>query len=284
MKLEKNKIYSMDCIEGMKNIEDKMVDIIIADPPYNIGKEFGNKSDKQPMKEYIKWCEEWITECLRILKDDGTLYIYGFSEILSYIRVILEPLDERKNKKCNVRWIIWHYTNKVVPSLNFWQRSHESILVCYKNKNPNFNRDLVREPYTDGFLKGSAGKERPNTKGRFNNGNNNEKTKYKAHENGALPRDIIKGISALAGGAGKKERVDHPTQKPLKMCEKLFLAAMKTDKNYKNLTIIPFCGSGSECIMAKRLNIDYISFEINEDYVKLANERVKNDHLSSESK
>lgn len=267
-----NKIYKEDCIEGMKKLEDKTIDIIIADPPYNIGKEFGNDSDKQDMKEYIKWCEKWIEECIRILKDDGTLYIYGFSEILAYIRVLLDPLEDNK-KKCNVRWIVWHYTNKVIPSLKFWQRSHESILVCYKSKNVNFNRDLIREPYTEGFLKGSAGKERPSTKGRFSNGTN--KTIYKAHEKGALPRDIIKGIATLAGGAGKKERVDHPTQKPLKLCEKLFLAAMKTDKDYKNKVIIPFCGSGSECVAAKKLKMDYISYEINEEYIKIAEKRLK---------
>lgn len=275
-KIELNKIYDEDCIDGLKKINNKTVDIIIADPPYNIGKEFGNNSDKQKMKEYIKWCERWIDECLRILKDDGTMYIYGFSEILSYIRVILEPLEDEGKKKCNIRWIVWHYTNKVVPSLNFWQRSHESILVCYKgNKTPNFNRDLVREPYTEGFLNGSAGKERPKTKGRFSNGD--KTTKYIAHEKGALPRDIIKGIATLAGGAGKKERVNHPTQKPLKICEKLYLAAMKTETNYKNLAVIPFCGSGSECVMAKRLNIDFISFEINKEYIKIARERLEKD-------
>ena len=281
IELEKNKIYNEDCIKGMKKIKDKTVDIIIADPPYNIGKEFGNDSDKQPMSKYIKWCEEWITECLRILKDDGTLYIYGFSEILAYIRVMLEPISEDTEKKCNVRWIVWHYTNKVVPSLNFWQRSHESILVCYKKEKPNFNRDLVREPYTDGFLKGSAGKERPNTKGRFNNGANEKKTMYKAHEKGALPRDIIKGIATLAGGSGKKERVNHPTQKPLKICEKLYMASIKTTDNYKNLAVIPFSGSGSECVSAKELNIDFIGFEINNNYIKLANERLEKFSKSS---
>jgi len=280
--LKKNIIYNEDCIKGMKKIKDKSVDIIIADPPYNIGKEFGNNSDKQEMSEYIKWCDEWITECLRILKDDGTLYIYGFSEILAYIRVMLEPIDENTESKCKVRWIVWHYTNKVVPSLNFWQRSHESILVCYKKKNPNFNRDLVREPYTDGFLKGSAGKERPNTKGRFNKGENSKKTVYKAHEKGALPRDVIKGIATLAGGAGKNERVNHPTQKPLKICEKLFLAAMKQDENYKNLIVVPFCGSGSECVVAKNLKLDFIGFELNKEYVKIANDRLKKCNDSTE--
>jgi len=252
-------VIEEDCILGMKHIEDESVDIVICDPPYNIGKDFGNNSDKQPMEDYLNWCDTWISECIRILKPTGTLYIYGFSEILAFIRVRIN---------INVRWIIWHYTNKVTPSLNFWQRTHESILCCYKEK-PVFNRDDVREPYTDTFLKNAAGKTRKATKGRFSNGE--KETTYTAHENGALPRDVIK-VSALAGGAGKKERVDHPTQKPLELCEKLIKASMNKEGTTK--VVIPFAGSGSECVAAKKLGVDFTGFEINSKYIDLINERL----------
>jgi site-specific DNA-methyltransferase (adenine-specific) len=251
-------IINEDCIIKMKEMKNDSVDIIICDPPYNIGKDFGNNSDKQDMDKYISWCDEWITECIRILKPKGTLYIYGFSEILAFIRVRIN---------INVRWIIWHYTNKVTPSLNHWQRTHESILCCSKEK-PHFNRDDVREPYTDSFLKNAAGKVRKATKGRFSNGEKD--TVYKAHTNGALPRDVIK-ISALSGGAGKKERVNHPTQKPLQLCEKLIKASKNGDDT---LLVVPFAGSGSECVAAKKENINFIGFEINEEYVKLCNKRL----------
>lgn len=251
-------IINGDCIIKMREMSAESVDIIICDPPYNIGKDFGNDSDKQKMDEYLLWCDEWITECIRILKPKGTLYIYGFSEILAFIRVRIN---------INVRWIIWHYTNKVTPSLNFWQRTHESILCCSKEK-PHFNRDDVREPYTETFLKNAAGKVRKATKGRFSNGET--ETIYNAHENGALPRDVIK-ISALSGGAGKKERVDHPTQKPLQLCEKLIKASKNGDDT---LLVVPFAGSGSECVAAKIENINFIGFEINPDYVKICNERL----------
>lgn len=252
-------IYNEDCILGMKKLKDESADIIICDPPYNIGKDFGNDSDKQDMEEYLSWCDNWIQECIRILKPNGTLYIYGFSEILAFIRVRI---------KINVRWIIWHYTNKVVPSLNFWQRTHESILCCYKNT-PHFNRDDVREPYTETFLKNAAGKIRKSTKGRFSNGS--KETIYTAHKNGALPRDVIK-ISALAGGAGKKERVNHPTQKPLELCKKLIKACKNTNET---LLVVPFVGSGSECLAAKIENINFIGYEINKEYIELANTRLE---------
>ena len=257
--LELNKIYNDDCIVGMKKIKDESVDIIICDPPYNIGKDFGNDSDKQKMDDYLLWCDSWISECLRILKPQGTLYIYGFSEILAFIRTRIT---------CNVRWLVWHYTNKVTPSLNFWQRTHESILCCYKDK-PIFNRDDVREPYTETFLKNAAGKVRKPTVGRFSNGD--KETTYTAHEGGALPRDVIK-VPALAGGAGKKERVDHPTQKPLKLCDTLIKASL--NKSSHTLLVVPFVGSGSECVSAKINKINFIGFEINGDYINTANERL----------
>jgi site-specific DNA-methyltransferase (adenine-specific) len=259
--LEVNKIHNEDCITGMKKIKNESVDIIICDPPYNIGKDFGNNSDKQKMNDYLLWCDNWIAECLRILKPHGTLYIYGFSEILAFIRVRIT---------CNVEWIIWHYTNKVCPSLNFWQRTHESILVCSKDT-PVFNRDDVREPYTDSFLKNAAGKVRKATVGRFSNGA--KETIYTAHEGGALPRDVIK-VPALAGGAGKKERVDHPTQKPLEICDRLIKAAR--NKLSYTLVVVPFAGSGSECVSAKKNNVDFIGFEINNNYINISNERLDN--------
>lgn len=258
--LEMNTIYNEDCIQGMKKINSETVDIIICDPPYNIGKDFGNDSDKQDMNTYLQWCDQWIAECLRILKPNGTLYIYGFSETLAFVRTRIT---------CNVRWLVWHYTNKVTPSLNFWQRTHESILCCYKDK-PVFNRDDVREPYTEGFLKNAAGKVRKSTKGRFSDGET--ETVYTAHENGALPRDVIK-VPALAGGAGKKERVDHPTQKPLSLCETLLKAAKNKDGD--TLVVVPFAGSGSECVAAKKQLINYIGFEINEKYTELCNTRLQ---------
>ena len=120
----------------------------------------------------------------------------------------------------------------------------------------------------EAFLRNAAGRVRKPTVGRFSNGQT--ETTYNAHQNGALPRDVIK-ISALAGGAGKKERVNHPTQKPLALCEKLIKAA-KIDEN--TLLVVPFAGSGSECVAAKKEKINFIGFEINKDYISICHERL----------
>jgi len=283
-----NKIILGDALAELKKLPDESCDVVVVDPPYNIGKDFGNNIDKRELSEYVSWCKEWINECIRIMKPSGTMFIYGFSEILAYLSVEI-PI--------NKRWLIWHYTNKNVASLNFWQRSHEAIICAWKDK-PFFNRDEVREPYTEGFLNGAAGKVRKGTIGRFSK--NGIETVYKAHEGGALPRDVIK-IPALAGGAGMIERwflcktcndvfeprelkkhekheiIKHPTQKPLEISRKLILSAMPKKEG---IVLVPFVGTGSECVAAKELGQSYIGFEINPDYIRIAEKFLNNTRIT----
>jgi len=282
-----NKFHLYDVLEGLKKIKSETVDIVLLDPPYNIGKDFGNNSYNLEINEYVEWCKEWMNESIRIMKPNGSMFIYGFSEILAYLSVNL-PL--------NKRWLIWHYTNKTVPTYkNGWQRSHESIIYAWKEK-PIFNVDDVRIPYSDTYLKNSVGKKR--TQSDTARYGNNPDTTYIAHTQGALPRDVFTEISTLAGGAGTKERyflldgefhlpgdmkkltkdekkrvIKHPTQKPFKLTEKLLLSA-KNDKN--NLVVIPFCGSGSEGVVCKKLGLNFIGFDINQTFVDLSNMAVEN--------
>lgn len=269
-----------DCLAGMRRVANDSADLIIADPPYNIGKNFGNNQDRMALSDYIAWAGKWIGECRRILKSSGTMFIYGFPEILAHISVSL-PIDRQ-------RWLQWHYANKNMPNLHFWQRSHESILCIWKDK-PLFNRDDVREPYSESFLKGSAGRKRPAGACRLGR-NGGRETVYNAHEKGALPRDVI-CVRSLAGGASLKERsifcrtcgfliepakrrehrdhelIIHPTQKPRELTRKLVLSCRP--KGSFNV-LVPFCGSGSECAVVKSLGGHFISYELNEYYITLA--------------
>ncbi len=255
-------------------------DVIIADPPYNIGKNFGNDSDRRPLEDYLNWSEQWMDICFRHLADDGIMYVYGFSEILARIAVRF-PIEKQ-------RWLIWHYTNKTVPRLKFWQRSHESILCLWKANRPALQIDQIREKYSDHYLK-CIGKPRRETKCRYNR-NGNQST-YNGHENGALPRDVLK-IPALAGGAGRSERwflcrtcrhrilppamlpahdghdiLKHPTQKPMKLTCKLMLSRVN---GTGGRVLIPFAGSGSECVVAKCLGLEFIGVELNTEYAEFA--------------
>ena len=276
-----NTVHCGDVLNLMQKLQgDNIFDVVIADPPYNIGKDFGNDSDCQALPDYLAWCEQWIGECMRLVKPSAPVYIYGYPEILAHIAVRL-PLHQQ-------RWMVWHYTNKTVPTSKFWQRSHESILCIWKGTRPQLQVDAVREQYTPSFLNGAAGKTRKETFCRYSS--KGKKTIYAAHPNGALPRDVIK-IPALAGGAGFVERwfycktcarlcqpneaakhqdhntIRHPTQKPLALSKKLIASAAKSGGH----VLLPFAGSGSECVPAKSLGVHFYAAEINTDFATLAN-------------
>jgi len=268
---------------------DVKFNVIIADPPYNIGKDFGNNNDYMPMQEYIDWTKEWLYQCFRLLEDDGIIYVYGFSEILSRLSSEYPSVQQR--------WLVWHYTNKAVPSSKFWQRSHESILSFWKGKKrPDLEIDQIREPYSKSYLNNSAGKVHKATPSRFG-GKRGKETEYKAHQKGALPRDVIK-IPALAGGAGATERwfmcmdcnkqvfppsemrnhrnhetLKHPTQKPMKLTERLIRSRIR--KKEPGRVLIPFAGSGSECIVAHQLGCEYKGVEINPLFIEFAKKWMK---------
>jgi site-specific DNA-methyltransferase (adenine-specific) len=295
-----NRVNSIDCIDGLSQIESDSVDCLIVDPPYNIGKDFGNNKTRKEMQDYISWCKEWLRECERILSPSGTMYIYGFSEILAFISIELTLPS---------RWLIWHYTNKTVPSLNFWQRSHESILCVWKSKESRiFNRDEVREPYTENFVKGYSGgkRKRPPGVGRFNTKGKDIETTYTVNKKGALPRDVIK-VPSLAGGSGVSERyvyspslkklftnkqaknedlpdgIKHPTQKPTRLTQKLLDACIGV-QNKNSKVVIPFGGTGSEGFVCQQKQLKWIAFEINEDYVTMSNLLIKNGFPTNKEK
>ena len=258
-------------------------DVIIADPPYNIGKDFGNNKDQMPLTDYVAWSQEWLGLCFDVLADDGLVYVYGFPETLAHVAVCF-PVEEQ-------RWLAWHYTNKAVPALKFWQRSHESILCLWKpgQKRPALEIDQIRVPYTQNYLK-CAGRKRAATASRFS-GKNSKTTTYRAHANGALPRDVIT-VPALAGGAGASERwflchdcgnqvfpsaelklhqshsvLKHPTQKPMELTRQLLLSRIN---GQEGSVLVPFAGSGSECVVAQSLNLNFLGIEINPQFVDFA--------------
>ena len=274
-----------DVVDVLNKIpKNRKFDIIICDPPYNIGKDFGITSDNRPLSEYVDWTKEWLGKCIELLADDGLVYVYGFPEILAHVAVEY-PIE-------NQRWLVWHYTNKTVPSSTFWQRSHESILCLWKPDatRPHLEVDQIREPYTKTYLNNSAGKVRQGTVSRFG-GNKGRETVYNAHKNGALPRDVIK-VPALAGGAGASERwflcydcgrsvlppselkhhrqhdiLKHPTQKPVELTRRLIQSRVNGEGGS---VLIPFAGSGSECVVAQELGVSFLAIEINPLFVEFA--------------
>ena len=104
-------IANGDTLKLLRSIKDKSINLIFADPPYNLGKDFGNDSDSWSDREsYLDWCYEWIDECFRVLKDNGTFYIMNSTQNIPYINIYLQ---KKYNILCD---IVWTYESSGVQS------------------------------------------------------------------------------------------------------------------------------------------------------------------------
>lgn len=101
--IQVNRIYSEDCFDTMNKIKSESIDLIIADPPYNIGKDFGNNSDRQSREQYLEFIKKQIVEYFRILKPNGSLMIYTGKQFNPYYQIEIEEYMTIQNN------IIWFY-------------------------------------------------------------------------------------------------------------------------------------------------------------------------------
>ncbi len=95
-----------DALEKLKGIDSKSVDLVIADPPYNLGKDYGNNHDLRGFDEYLRFSESWLKEAHRLLRNEGTIYVFMGVRFISYLYHIL---DQKLGMFFN-SWITWHYT------------------------------------------------------------------------------------------------------------------------------------------------------------------------------
>lgn len=262
MAVELNHVYKMDCIEGMTSLPDNSVDLIIADPPYNLSKG-GNWSwdnsvvlkglggnwnkvmeswDAMPLEEYWKFTLAWISEAKRILKPSGSMWIFGTYHNIGIIDVVCQMLEIEI-----INEVVWFKRNSF-PNLSGRRltASHETLLWCHSG-------GKKRQYYFD----------------------------YDYSKNGVFESDLIKKpgkqMRTVWDVPNNKTKVElkfgkHPTQKPLRLLERIVGLTSKEG----DLMLTPFCGSGSECVAAKIAGRDYIGFEIEDEYVELAEKRLEN--------
>ncbi len=250
-------IWVGDAIAWLRTLETESVDMIFADPPYNIKKAEWDTFESQ--EEYVEWSLLWIQEAARVLKPTGTLYICGFSEIIADLKL---PAS-RFFKGC--RWLIWHYKNKANLGSD-WGRSHESILHFRKSKNFTFNIDDVRIPYGNHTLKYP---EHPQAEtSQYGRGNGRKNTVWQPHPRGAKPRDVIE-IPTTCNGM--HEKTPHPTQKPEELLRKLVLAS----SNVGDLIVDPFLGSGTTAVVAEQLRRNWKGCDISLEYCRWAVRRIE---------
>ena len=249
----KGRLYNCDAIKLLKHQKTSSIDLIFADPPYNIKKAEWDTFESQ--KAYVQWTMKWITEAARVLKPDGSLYICGFSEILADIKWAASDLFE------GCKWLIWFYRNKANLGKD-WGRSHESILHFRKSKKFKFNLDSVRIPYNEHTLKYPA-----RTQSESSQYSNGKKYNWIPNPLGAKPKDVFE-IPTLSNGSW--ERYNHPTQKPIELVKKFILASSNED----DIILDPFGGSGTTYAVAEAFNRRWIGSELESDYCKTIKNRI----------
>lgn len=249
------KLYNEDSIKFLKSLDDFSIDLVFADPPYNIKKAEWDTFSSQ--KVYVDWSMEWIREAYRVLSKRGSLYICGFSEILADLKWASSSLF----KGC--KWLVWFYRNKGNLG-NDWGRSHESILHLRKSENFIFNIDEARIPYNEHTLKYPQRTQAETSQ--FSNGN---KKNYLWQPNplGAKPKDVLE-IPTISNGSW--EKTIHKTQKPVELLRKVILASSLPES-----TIVdPFGGSGTTYAVAEAYSRKWLGTELELEYCNVIKDRL----------
>ena len=248
------KLFSDDVITFFKTLKTSSVQLVFADPPYNIKKAEWDTFESQ--KEYVDWSMEWIREAHRVLAPNGSLYICGFSEILADLKWAASSLF----KGC--KWLVWYYRNKANLA-NDWGRSHESLLHFRKSNKIIFNVDEVRVPYNAHTLRYP---HHPQAKSsQYGNG---KEYVWTPHPKGAKPKDVFE-IPTLTNNSWEREK--HPTQKPIELVKKCILASSNPD----GLVLDPFGGSGTTYAVAEAFSRKWLGTETNEEYCKTIKRRLQ---------
>jgi site-specific DNA-methyltransferase (adenine-specific) len=249
--------FNKDCQEIISVLPEKSVDVIFADPPYNIGKaEWDSFSS---IDDYVEWVKGWILELHPVLKDTGSLFVMGFPENLALIYAAIASQFQ------SCRWLVWHYRNKSSLSKNDWVRSHEPILHLRKSKDFFFAPDKIREPYN---LHTRKYPERPQGESSQYGGKSNDPHFWSPHTKGAKPRDVI-DIPAINNTM--KERTAHPTQKPEALLRKLLLGTCPSG----GLVFDPFAGSGTALVVAEQAELFWLGAEISPEYSSIVETRLR---------
>lgn len=245
-----DKIINGDCIEGMKSLPNGCIDLIIADPPYNLNKDFGVWKESEKKHEWLDWSKKWLNECKRVLRPGGNIFVYGIHHHLCWLQCHMYEIGLHYRRQ-----IIWYYENGFSGYTKSLAAHYEPIL--WFSKGNNYTYHPIREPYKSvDRLKHKITK--------------NGKV-WRPHPEGRLAGDVWR-FPVLAGRRFKDEKVNHPTQKPLSITNRI----IKHFSNPGDIVLAPFAGSGTECIAAKTAGRHYLGFELNPEYISIAVSRLKN--------
>ncbi len=239
------KIIEGDSLEVLEQIPADTIDLVVADPPYNLGKNYGNNHDLKGFEEYLHFSRKWLRLAHEKLKPSGTIYVFMGVRFISYLYHIL---DQEIGMYFN-SWITWHYTQGIGKTKGFSPR-HDDILMFTKSESFKFDLDNIRIPQ-----------------------------KYYRERNnmaGANPGDVWQFSHVHYSNP---ERENHPTQKPEGLIERIILAS--SDEN--DFVLDPFLGSGTTARVCQQLNRNCVGIELNPLFAKMAEKRLAKDFKGFDS-
>ena len=267
-----------DCLKQMASWPEGSVDLIFADPPYNIGFKYDKYDDNREHDDYVKWTCDWIDGCTRLLKPSGSLYILIGDEYAAETRLHLRKLQDDKQLVFR-NWIIWHYTFGQNCKLKF-NRSHAHLFYCVGSalakvkaydkitKNPpfTFNREAIAVPSARQTTYNDA---RANPKGKLP-----DDTWYlrpQTTDGNCFREGEDTWYQSRLAGTFKERQGWHPCQLPEALLERI----INVSSNKGDLVFDPFAGSGTTLAAAAKLKRDWLGCELSKDYAKRALERIK---------
>ena len=229
-----------DSLSVLKKMKDKSVQLIFADAPYNIGKDFGNNSDKwESVHAYIEWCKTWIDECMRVLSDNGTMYFMTATQHMPYLDVFA---SEKYNVLCR---IIWSYDSSGVQSKKMYGSLYEPILMSKSSYTFNYE-DILVEAKTGAKRKLIDYRKNP----------------PQPYSSQKVPGNVW-DFSRVRFKMDEYE--NHPTQKPEALLERI----VKASSNPGDVVLDPFSGSFTTSAVAVRLGRVGIGIDMNEEYYEM---------------
>jgi DNA modification methylase len=232
-----------------REISNRSIDLIFADPPYNIGKNFIDLPDKwDSEKSYLEWCYKWLDVCIKKLKSNGSMYVMTATQHMPYFDIFL-----RDNVTILSR-IVWYYDSSGVQARKYFGSLYEPILHCAKDKNNyTFNSEDILVEAKTGAIRKLIDYRKP-----IPAVYNSKKVPGNVWE---IPRVRYR----------MDEYENHPTQKPIALLERI----IKASSNEGDIVLDPFSGTFTTSFVAKQLKRKSIGIEIQEDYVKIGLRRLR---------
>lgn len=245
----KYKIIHGDALQALKyEVKDNSVDLIFADPPYNIGKNFAGCKDKWNSDEdYLDWCYQWLDLCIKKLKSNGSFYVMTSTQFMPYFDLYL------RNRINIMSRIMWYYDSSGVQAKNYYGSMYEPILFCVKDKdNYTFNSEEI-------MVEAKTGSKR-----KLIDYRKNPPQPYNT-------RKVPGNVWEFARVRYRMEEYEnHPTQKPIALLDRIIRAS----SNEGDLVLDPFSGSFTTAYVAKQLGRSCIGIELQEEYIKIGLRRL----------